>query len=178
MKEIIVRKIAELKGRRTTMEIVEVKHGDRTYNREIVHRPQASVAIIKVMGTKGFVLIKQFRTAIQKTIIEAVAGVVDEGETPLEAIYREVEEETGYKVELCKCLSSFYVSPGYSDEIIHAFYVEVNPNVGKQSLDDTERVNVAHFEEKQIDQFLSEGIVDGKTVLAWMAYKIQRVGGV
>ena len=174
MKEVIVKQIAELKGRRTTMEILEVKAENRTYNREIVHRPQASVAIIKVFGTKAFILIKQFRTAIQKTIIEAVAGVVDDGETPLKAIYREVEEETGYKVEYCTRLYSVYVSPGYSDEIIHAFYVEVNPNAGEQSLDDTERVSIAHFSEEEIDQYLSEGIVDGKTILAWQAYKLNK----
>lgn len=173
MQEEIVKQLSELKGRRTTMEIVQVKFGDKTYNREIVHRPPASVAIVKIAGNDKYVFIKQFRTPIGREIIEAVAGCVDDGEDPKIAIAREVEEETGYDVIECHHLASFFASPGYSDEIIHAYYVDVDPRVGEQSLDDEERLKVIKLTSNQIQEEIkcpSMGIIDGKTLLAWQAY--------
>ena len=49
----------ELRGRRTTMEIVDVVAGDRQFKYEIVHRPEAAVAIVETFGG-NFIFIKQF----------------------------------------------------------------------------------------------------------------------
>lgn len=170
MKEEIINQVSELKGRRTTMEVVNVEFGDKKYKREIVHRPNAAVAIVKTRNGR-FIFIKQFRTAIQKEIIEAVAGCVEEGETARNCIIREVEEETGHKVIEIEELTSFYASPGYSDEIIHAFYAKVEDVAGKQNPDDDERVNVVYTNDTlEADYLLHDGIADGKTLIAWELY--------
>jgi GDP-mannose pyrophosphatase NudK len=58
-------------------------------------------------------------------LVETCAGLIDEGETPMDAAKREVEEETGYKVEGMKKVMQGYPSPGGITEIIHFFYCEL-----------------------------------------------------
>lgn len=59
-------------------------------------------------------------------ITETVAGMIDQNESPESAARREVEEETGYKVETLEPISTFYVSPGGSSERIFLYYAEVD----------------------------------------------------
>ncbi|RDB21210.1 putative Nudix hydrolase P35G2.12 [Hypsizygus marmoreus] len=62
------------------------------------------------------VIIEQYRPAIDKFIIELPAGLVDEGETPEQAAFRELEEETGYKADSLVELSPVIVSdPGMTN---------------------------------------------------------------
>lgn len=54
------------------------------------------VNVIAITEDGEFVMEDQYRHAIGETHYELVAGVVDPGETPLEAAMRELDEETGY----------------------------------------------------------------------------------
>ena len=174
MKEEIIGRISNLQGRRTSMEIVEVKLGDRKYNREIVHRPDAAAAIVETTDGR-FIFVKQFRTPIDSEIFEAVAGCVEKGEEPIKAMEREVEEETGHKVVSISPLTTFYVSPGYTDEVMYLFYVVVTENAGDQALDDDERVKVQYKTSDEMQAMIDcRSIVDGKTLVAWYEYLRQK----
>lgn len=59
-------------------------------------------------------------------IMETVAGMLEPGETPEEALRREVLEEIGYRAEKLEPIAEFYVSPGGSSERILLYYVEVS----------------------------------------------------
>ena len=59
-------------------------------------------------------------------LLEIIAGVIDEGETPDAAIRREIEEEVGYRAQHVTPISTFYVSPGGSSERIALFSAEVS----------------------------------------------------
>ena len=54
------------------------------------------INIIAITKDGDFVMEDQYRHALGETHYELPAGVVDEGETPLEAAKRELTEETGY----------------------------------------------------------------------------------
>ncbi|MBV7392751.1 gamma-glutamylcyclotransferase [Mameliella sediminis] len=54
-------------------------------------------------------------------VLEAVAGVIDAGETPEEAARRETVEEAGLDVRELLPASRGYASPGYTTEFYHAF---------------------------------------------------------
>ena len=54
------------------------------------------INVIAITKDGQFVLIDQYRHAIAETHYEIVAGVVDDGEAPLEAAKRELLEETGF----------------------------------------------------------------------------------
>ena len=78
---------------------------------------------------KKFYLIKQFRPFYyvrkEKYKFELVGGLVNEGETLTKALKREIKEEIGVKTLKLKKLTKYCPVPGYSDEIVHVYYAEV-----------------------------------------------------
>ena len=78
---------------------------------------------------KKFYLIKQFRPFYyvrKKTLkYEIVGGLVDKGESLISAIKREIKEEIGVKTKKLLKLTTYCPVPGYSDEIVHVYYAEV-----------------------------------------------------
>jgi nudix-type nucleoside diphosphatase (YffH/AdpP family) len=54
-------------------------------------------------------------------VLEAVAGVIDAGESPEEAARRETVEEAGLEVHALLPACKGYASPGYTTEFYHAF---------------------------------------------------------
>lgn len=90
-----------------------------------------SVAVIVFnLTTNKIILVNQFRYPSYKNghgwLIEAIAGIVDPGESPEESARREVQEETGLTISSLEHVSTFYPSPGGSSERIHLFYSEVS----------------------------------------------------
>jgi ADP-ribose pyrophosphatase len=71
-----------------------------------------------------FVLVKQYRFALQGRLLEFPAGTVEVNEEPLVTIQREIQEETGYQAHRWQPLAEFPLAPGYSDEIIYAFLAQ------------------------------------------------------
>jgi ADP-ribose pyrophosphatase len=64
-------------------------------------------------------LVEQFRVPLGRNCIELPAGLIGdetEGEDPLEAAGRELEEETGYRADRIENLGEFYSSPGMVSE--------------------------------------------------------------
>jgi len=83
--------------------------------REIVEHP-GSVVIVPVTVADEVILIRQFRHATGRTLLELPAGLIDPGEEILETARRELLEETGYVAGTLRHLTTVYVSPGYSEE--------------------------------------------------------------
>ncbi|GAB6173917.1 NUDIX hydrolase [Paradesulfitobacterium aromaticivorans] len=97
---------------------VQLPNGQESV-REVVRHPGA-VAIVALKGEE-LLLVRQFRYATGCELLEVPAGKLDPGEDPLACAERELREETGYRGTLQK-LSSFYMTPGYTDEVIHFFW--------------------------------------------------------
>ena len=78
---------------------------------------------------KKFYLIKQFRPFYfvrNKTLkYEIVGGLVDKGESLINALKREIKEEIGVNTKKIVKLTTYCPVPGYSDEIVHVYYAEV-----------------------------------------------------
>ena len=78
-------------------EVVELPNGTQIPAWFVMDFPNW-VNVIAITKEGDFVMIDQYRHALGETHYELVAGVVDEGETPLHAAMRELSEETGYSV--------------------------------------------------------------------------------
>ena len=78
---------------------------------------------------KKFYLIKQFRpfyfVRSKNLKYEIVGGLVDKGENLTTALKREIKEEIGVKTKKIVKLTTYCPVPGYSDEIVHVYYAEV-----------------------------------------------------
>ena len=98
-------------------------------NREILGVGDVVFALCYSLEEKKFYLIKQFRPFYyvrkEKYKFELVGGLVDEGETLTKALKREIKEEIGVKTLKLKKLTKYCPVPGYSDEIVHVYYAEV-----------------------------------------------------
>jgi 8-oxo-dGTP pyrophosphatase MutT (NUDIX family) len=87
------------------------------FSRDIVHHPGA-VAIVAVDDDRQVTLVRQFRTAAGRAILEIPAGTRDvTGETPEVTARRELAEEAGLAAGEVTLLVSTYNSPGFSDQL-------------------------------------------------------------
>ena len=83
-------------GRAVKLRIDTVKTADgRESTREIVELSDC-IAVIAVDKDDNVLLVKQYRKAIGKELLEIPAGGIDPGENPDETVRREMQEETGY----------------------------------------------------------------------------------
>lgn len=90
--------------------------------REIVERAD-SVAIVAVVDG-DIVLVRQFREAARRPLLELPAGTVADGEVPLATARRELQEETGLRGGRWTDGPSVYSTPGFCRERIHLFLAE------------------------------------------------------
>jgi ADP-ribose pyrophosphatase len=140
--------------------------------REIVeHRP--AVAMLPVRQDGVVLLIRQYRDAIRKEILEIPAGILNTGESPLEAARRELQEEIGYDAGTLEEWGSFFTSPGFSDEKVTLFFA-TDLVESRLEPDEDEFIHVVPVKREDIPVLLASGRVeDAKTVaaLAWYLAK-------
>ena len=132
-------------------------------------RPPGGSMAVPVTADGQFVLVRQYRFAMQGRLLEFPAGTVEFGEEPLTTIKREIEEETGYRASTWKTLGQFPNAPGYSDEIIYAYLatdLEKLPN-GPQ-LEEDEDLEVVLMDAATLEQAILDGVpMDAKTIAAF-----------
>lgn len=142
---------------------IEVANGNPKVH-EVVRHPGA-VAVIALDENGNVLLVRQYRTALERVTVEIPAGKLEFGEDPLEAVKRELEEETGYTAKCIKYLAPIAVAAGYSDEIIH-LYMATGLEPGAAHPDDDEFVAAEWVKlEVLIDSVLDGRIEDSKTVI-------------
>ena len=135
-----------------------------TTDREIVVHPEV-VAVLPLLDDGRIVLVRQFRKAAERVLLEVPAGGIDDGETPEDAARREMVEETGYRVGSVKKLSSFYTSPGFTTELMHLFEARgLQPGEATEETDQMEVVLMTP--EAALERVESEDVADAKTLLA------------
>lgn len=136
----------------------------KTAKRELVKHPGA-VAVIPITKDNKIVFVEQYRKPLEKSLIELPAGKLDEGESPLAAAVRELEEETGYTTNQLSFIASFYTSPGFADELMHLYITDqIEPLEHPASTDEDEFVEVLELTLDEAKQYVEEErIHDAKT---------------
>lgn len=148
---------------------MELPNGHVT-QREIVRHPGA-VAIVPLLGDSRVVLIRQFRYAAGKAILEIPAGTLEVGEPPLECAARELREETGYAAKELEPLLSCFMAPGYSDEVIHFFVARGLSAVGDDPEVD-EEITLEFHRLEEVRRMIADNVIeDAKTIVGILTLK-------
>lgn len=141
---------------------VELPNGNQS-TREVVLHPGA-VTVLAITEDDKVLLVRQFRKPTERVLVETPAGKLEKGEDPLDAAKRELEEETGYTASEWKHLCSYYTSPGFANELLHA-YVATGLTKTQQNLDSDEFLDVIEASAEQLREMLQNGeIYDAKTI--------------
>ena len=100
------------------------------------------VNIIAITADGDFVLERQYRHGLGNTCFELPCGVIEAGETPLEAAQRELLEETGYSGGTWQEWMTLSPNPATSTNLAHSFLAIGVTKTAEQSLDATEDIDV------------------------------------
>lgn len=147
---------------------VSLDDGTKTIREVVLHNGGVCIAL---KDGKDFYLVKQYRYAHGKMMLEFPAGKIEKGELPDDAIVREVQEETGYKAKNIRKLGGIIPTCGYSSEVIHLYYGEVDEYVG-QHFDVDERIEISKYSYVEISKMIKEGVIDDAKTIALM-YQLQ-----
>lgn len=146
--------------------------------REVFERGDSAAALIHDIDRDVVVLTEQFRVATHDKgpgyIVEAMAGSVEDGETPEACIRREMMEETGYRAGKLTPVGHVYASPGSSSERIFLFYAPVgegdlvDPDASGLAGEDEDVRRVETSREAFLKALDAGGFEDAKlVVLGW-----------
>ncbi len=175
MYERTVNSRTAFQGRLLRIDVHEVELADgRRSAREIVCHPGAAV-ILAERDDGRFVLVRQYRKAIERVLLEVVAGTLDPPESPAACADRELREETGYTARRLTFLGRVVPVPGYSQEILHVFHAWVDGVAAAPTPDADEQVESVLLAPDELERMITAGeIEDGKTLAAWMLYRQRR----
>ena len=154
------------KGRVIALRVDAVRlPNGRSGVREVVEHVE-SVVIVPVSEDGDVLLVRQHRYPVGETVLEAPAGKVDAGETPLECARRELREEIGYDAGTLRSLGWFWASPGFCTEKMHAFLATDLAYSPLEPDDDEEIETISLPAGQAVEQARSGLLRDSKTIAA------------
>lgn len=172
--------------KQVTFEYLQKDGNWQTQKREIYERGNASVIILYNKKQHTIILTKQFRLASYLNgnetgmLIEACAGMLDKNESPENAVIRETQEETGYKVNSVSKVFESYMSPGSLTEILYFFIAEYSYEMkiseGGGVANEQENIEVLEINFNEALSMIDSGkIKDAKTIMLLQYLRLKNI---
>ena len=169
-------------GRVINLDVDTVEFPDGSRGQlEMVRHPGAS-AVVPFLDDPGaadprILLLRRFRHAADGYIWEIPAGRLDPGESPEACARRELAEETGMRAGRLERLTTFYTTPGFTDERIHLFLAG-GLEKGAHRREADEFMELCPTRWSAALGLIERGeMVDGKTLIALLYAKVFRAVG-
>lgn len=146
-----------------------------TSKRELVFH-NGAVGILAITPMNRIVLVRQYRKAIEKSILEIPAGKIEKHETsPIETASRELEEETYYQCERMEEVADFVTSPGFCNERMVLFQAHGIKRVENPlPRDEDEFLDIVELSLAEAKEHIRLGnICDAKTLYAILLWEFQ-----
>lgn len=112
------------------------------------------VNVIAITVDGQFLMVEQYRHGLQDVFTELVAGVMEDGEEPIEAAKRELMEETGYGKGDWKLLTVLSQNPSTTTNLTYCFLATGVEPVSVQHLDATEDIEIRLLSEDEVKAML------------------------
>jgi len=159
-------------GKIINLRIDTVELPNQKYSKREIIEHCGGVAIIAMHDDK-IIMVKQYRKAVENSLLELPAGKIEAKEEAIACAKRELVEETGYESENMKFVFEFYSSPGFSNEKIYLFYTDEITFVGANP-DEDEYIELVELPFKDALEKIENGeIVDAKTIIG-LLYLLKR----
>jgi ADP-ribose pyrophosphatase len=154
--------------------------------REIFERGHAIAVLPYDPVLDEFVMIEQVRIGALSTssspwLLEVVAGIIDEGETPEDVCRREAQEEAGLDIQKLHKALSYLSSPGGTTERLHIYVglVDASDAKGVHGLEyESEDILVHRVPTSEAFDWINQGKIDNAATLIalqWFAMNKQQV---
>lgn len=154
-----------------------------TFSREVAIRRPAAAVLPYDPKLDKLVLVEQFRIGAlagqsSPWLLEAIAGILEEGETPTELVYREAKEEAGLTLLELIPIYEYWSSPGASNEHVSLFCGKVDAShaQGIYGLtDENEDIRVHAVDVEEAFDWLKQGkISNGICLVALLWFQLHR----
>ena len=161
-------------GKVFDIRIDDIREGDVEYKREIVVH-KGSAVIIPVFEDGTVALVRQYRHAAGKYLLEICAGTLNAGEDPKEGAIRELEEEIGVTAAKVEKLTEFYVSPGFLTEKMFVFLATELPET-QQNLEEDELLTIERHPFAALFEMIRNGEIEDAKSIAGLILAGSRLG--
>ncbi len=122
-----------------------------------------------------FILVEQYRPAVDRLVLEFPAGEIDPGETAAAAIERELFEETGHRPVRLMPLGNYFVDTGRLSNRAHLFFGQVEAAAGWTP---EPGLVVRFVAPAEIDRMVADGRLGGlHHVALWLLVKANEAFG-
>ncbi|HUR23026.1 MAG TPA: NUDIX hydrolase [Acidimicrobiales bacterium] len=149
------------------------------FEREIVRHPGA-VSAVPVLDDGTVILVRQYRSAVDKELLEIPAGKCDvAGEDRAVTARRELEEEIGMRAGRLAHLCDFLNSPGFCDEDSSIFLAQdLEPCPTDTHGVEEEHMTIEHVALADVPALIASGaIVDAKTIVGLLLARDRLASG-
>jgi ADP-ribose pyrophosphatase len=137
-----------------------ISHQGESYTRDIAMHPGA-VAMVAINDRDQVGLVRQYRATVDQVLWEIPAGTIDASDhDPLFTAQRELLEELGVSATAWRLIAEVYVSPGWTDQVMHIYEARGLTVVGRSP--DGPEENAA--EVKWLDRNQVRDLLDGGTI--------------
>ena len=167
-KKVATKQIYQGRAVKLRVDTVERASGTTT-TREVVEHSDC-IAVVALDAQGSILLVRQFRHAVDRFLLEIPAGGIDPGEEPVDAVRRELQEEISYFPQKIDKLGGFYSTPGYGTEYLHCF-VATGLVPARLVAEDTDDIELVRVSSDEIPRLIASGeICDAKSIAALLTF--------
>lgn len=168
------------RGRFLELEELDVAgpYGESVLRESVVH--PGAVAVLPVFADQTALLCRQYRAPVDDLLLEVAAGKLKPGEGPEGCARRELLEETGLGAEILIELATFFTSPGFTNEVMHAFLARDVFSVGEGHPDpqgpEERHMELVRVRLHEWPRLVEEGLVRDAKSIVTLALSARELG--